>query len=360
MVFMMNPTSPEARRAGNLLLGLYAQHLASGQTLLSRTIRSGTIGNYIQNISSFLSLFYPFEIDFRKASPLALKLCPEITSVLAECKRWEDMERRREPFTLEMLKRLIEIHTEASASPDSLLVALSDWFTWGLFGGFRLSEWAQSSTSNIRTPERNRRDQTQAFLPNDLQFELFRTPQGRRPRPVGLDILAYPVEKVAKFWVTFRTQKNPKKDGQKILFSAAPTATFCPVRTVYRILERYRRIRDTGPVDFSPDIVPLSVYLKEGQVKLIYARDIEIVMRSLAADIYDFRPDHPDLQLWSSHSLRVGACVILHGMGYTENQLKFLLRWESNAFFGYLRNINVLTTNHTVDFNEVAEMPNFY
>ena len=42
------------------------------------------------------------------------------------------------------------------------------------------------------------------------------------------------------------------------------------------------------------------------------------------------------LHLWSAHSLRVGACVILHAAGFTEPQIQFLLRWCSTSFLELL------------------------
>ena len=73
---------------------------------------------------------------------------------------------------------------------------------------------------------------------------------------------------------------------------------------------------------------PLSVYCdKNGPVHLLNACDIELHMRLLAAEIHKLCPkkSKKELQRWSSHSTRVGACVMLHQMGATEAQLKFLL-----------------------------------
>jgi hypothetical protein len=43
----------------------------------------------------------------------------------------------------------------------------------------------------------------------------------------------------------------------------------------------------------------------------------------------------------------VGACVILHGMGFTDTQIQFLLCWQSNALYVYLRNIAGLAHKQT-------------
>jgi hypothetical protein len=58
-----------------------------------------------------------------------------------------------------------------------------------------------------------------------------------------------------------------------------------------------------------------------------------------SAAVYKLDPvaDAKSLTLWSSHSLRVRACVILHAMGFTDVRIMWLLRWNSTAFLTYLR-----------------------
>jgi hypothetical protein len=84
-------------------------------------------------------------------------------------------------------------------------------------------------------------------------------------------------------------------------------------------------------------------------------------MHTVAARVYNLDPlrDCDVLQSWSAHSLRVGACVILHAMGYTAAQIQWLLRWRSMAFLIYLRNLAVLADKHNITFNEAMAMPHF-
>ena len=46
-----------------------------------------------------------------------------------------------------------------------------------------------------------------------------------------------------------------------------------------------------------------------------------------------------DLARFSCHSLRVGACVMLHIAGFSTDSIKFELRWRSDSFRDYLRNV---------------------
>jgi hypothetical protein len=70
-------------------------------------------------------------------------------------------------------------------------------------------------------------------------------------------------------------------------------------------------------------------------------------------------PSHAELQMWSSHSLRVGACTTLYAMGFHEMEIKHLLRWKSNAFMTYLRNLAVTSRRHNEALNDANCIPNF-
>ena len=61
---------------------------------------------------------------------------------------------------------------------------------------------------------------------------------------------------------------------------------------------------------------------------------VEIVLCVAAAQAYNLDPSkhRKQLQLWSAHSLRVGACATLYAKGFSVMEIKFLLRWKSNAF----------------------------
>jgi hypothetical protein len=68
------------------------------------------------------------------------------------------------------------------------------------------------------------------------------------------------------------------------------------------------------------------------QVRCITASIIESTFRMAAAHVCKLDPvkDCEHLRKWSSHSVRIGASVILHGMGFTDSQIKLLLRWRSD------------------------------
>ena len=99
---------------------------------------------------------------------------------------------------------------------------------------------------------------------------------------------------------------------------------------------------------------PLSCYWhpQSQTVRLITASDIEDFMRPLAVTVYGLHPvkDKKAVQKWSAHSLRVGACVLLHAMGFTPLD-------RSIVFMAYLRNLAGLADRHHVAVDKAGSMP---
>jgi hypothetical protein len=165
------------------------------------------------------------------------------------------------------------------------------------------------------------------------------------------------MDDIARMWLKFKTQKNGDH-GQEVMWVATddPEARNF-IRPMYRIIKRFVSLR--GPDDTT---TPLSIFQTHtGQVRLITSKEVESQMRLSAINVYKLHPkkDKETLQKWSSHSLRVGACVILHTMGATETQLKHLLRWKSSAFMMYLRNSPVLGKMQNKCFDLTEHMPNY-
>ena len=106
--------------------------------------------------------------------------------------------------------------------------------------------------------------------------------------------------------------------------------------------------------------IPLAVY-RHPSKGIIYLTEgaITKTMRSIAATVYnlDLAKDRVKFSL---HSLRVGACTILHSRGFTPIQIKFLLRWKSDAFMTYLWNVATLSLQQNEAINLMDHMPNLF
>jgi hypothetical protein len=161
---------------------------------------------------------------------------------------------------------------------------------------------------------------------------------------------------MVKCWIKFRTKKNGQNGDEKLFTSN--TQGKCFPSAMLRIIPRYIHLQGANDTK-----TPLAMYQPAGPSKgkkLITALDIEEAMRRTAGRVYQLDPvkDKQTLQKWSAHSLRVGACVIVHSLGMSIAQIKFLLRWRSDAFMVYLRTA-ILSDSQNVLFNAADAMPNF-
>jgi hypothetical protein len=196
---------------------------------------------------------------------------------------------------------------------------------------------------------------TRAFVPDDFQILT-----ASRHRASGLSILQYPLDQITKMWVRWRTQKNGQH-GEEKLFVRNPTlGGFCYVSSVYRSLACFRCLSVLDP-RLKPNAKPLSVYwsLTAARVKLINADDIERFLCRLACAVYHLHPvrDAKDINWWSSHSLRVGACVTLHAMGFSTLDIQWILRWRSTAFMVYLCNVTILAIRQNLALDKAMALP---
>jgi hypothetical protein len=154
----------------NTQMALYAVHLASGDTLFCRAIKSATIGNYLRDVANFLAR--SLDVDARKVDATQSRITPVIQSVLDKALRWEKVPDKREPFTPAMWEHL---HSSFATGRNtfSLGPSICNWFGCGLFGGFRLTEWAQEAgASCFTTPLLDDLGIPKAFCLPDLEFRL--------------------------------------------------------------------------------------------------------------------------------------------------------------------------------------------
>ena len=81
------------------------------------------------------------------------------------------------------------------------------------------------------------------------------------------------------------------------------------------------------------------------QCYLITDKNISVWLQQAAKIAYGIS-DLDDLARWTSHSVRVGACVALHEAGAEPSTIKNRLRWRSDTFVDYLRHTGRLAANH--------------
>ena len=106
---------------------------------------------------------------------------------------------------------------------------------------------------------------------------------------------------------------------------------FCAVRAILRICHRVALLHN-------PPTYPLAIYQStSSKMAFLSHKDMDLLLKGASKAVYNL--SKKDLQKFIVHSLRVGACVMLHTACFSADDIKFELRWRSDAFRDYLRNI---------------------
>ena len=93
---------------------------------------------------------------------------------------------------------------------------------------------------------------------------------------------------------------------------------------------------------------PIAVFTEcKGNKKICFIDDIHIskLLKEAASKVHGITclKEHGK---FTSHLIRVGACVTLHTKNKNAEDIKFRLRWRSDSFRMYLRNIIQLAERH--------------
>lgn len=201
---------------------------------------------------------------------------------------------------------------------------MCDWFINGLYGGFLLSEWAQDEHVVHRNQIKLAIDgKPTAFLISNLEFKgengchMTRAEALRRP---------YLVTQITVSW---RYQQNGNKNEKTIFVRiTGGDTTLCALSAWLRIVQHWV---DSG----LDDLHSLAVFPDNGTAPgnpvLVMATHINESLQTATKAVYNL-PDPEAIGHFTTHSIRVGACVALHAAGVEFNEIKFALRWKSDSF----------------------------
>ena len=357
--WILTGDEPGLALRGQLQLAMYAVHLSTGHSIYCKRIKASTIEQYVLAAATFLAFFTG--ADFRKDRPTDSYMGHILGPVYKNLRTYETVPDRREPYDLPMHSLACELARGHNTT--ALIPALVDGFEQGFCGGYRLSEWAQPAGKYVvDRPQLNHLVsqplRTRAIVPQDIRCS---TTGGSRL--VGTAMTSVPLSSVTRVWVKLRTQKNGQH-GEEKLFVPNPDPTgVCMVSSLYRSLSRFcALVCIDGRLNESS--TPLSVFHHgpSNSVRLITSGDIDLFMQKLASQVYHLHPvnDREAISKWGTHSLRVGACVLLHTMGFSALDIQWILRWRSMAFVTYLRNVAILSSRQSAAFNRAAGMPILY
>ena len=324
------------------ILTCYAVHLSMGNTLKAATINTITLKKYLKAAGDLVGVTTKFDHmaseEELKKKKLMTNVSPLIKAVIREHHRWEKMPNRREPITTTMLDFWIKRARDADV--DSFPAAMADWMVMGLATGMRKSEWAQDTSLR---PTKNGYNENvdgscRAFIFEDFSFERENI-KLKKPNKTSLQVR----KTFDVLRIRWRYQKNGD-NGQEITFSRnIKNPEKCVVQAAQRIVDRAERLG-------VPKTHPLSAYKYNG--KICYIKDTEIKkdIQVVAKQVYNLT-NKKQIGRFTNHSIRVGACTLLHCGGADTLTIKTRLRWRSDSFMMYLRNMPLLAAIQNKIFN---------
>jgi hypothetical protein len=179
-----------------------------------------------------------------------------------------------------------------------------------------IRKYCQTSTNSNRGRfKTNLYGDPTAFLFQD--FRLYR--HNREELVLSQALLLHPTS-ITSISITWRRQKNNQVDADRNLVRNDSTPHRCPVRAALRILWRASHFH-------VPHHCPLGIYLDHTKASTPrYFNDLQIrqQLRELAVTVHHVS-DSTDLAKYTTHSVRVGACVILFLANVPKAIIKFCL-----------------------------------
>ena len=292
-------------------------------------LRSMTVQGYAIAINTLFELRgFPSPIDTSNPNNIG-------NIVVSNLSKEENISRRRSPLDAKIFAELQRM-AEESKSADSEVSLLLDVTIIGRYVGPRVSEYAQRQKNKVDYhvyPSGTR--VVKAWTENDFSF---RDAAGHTIPDPALTSL----EDLTKVTITWRIQKNRENSEMVTLSSDRDNPALCPVQAAVRTVLRARRL---GQVP----TMPLACYSARAHdtVTTLYLTGSRIayLLRQAARSAYPtISKDH--LLLYSAHSLRVWACVLLDEAGKNPMFIKKRLRWKGDSFMMYLRDTPAIQDDH--------------
>ncbi len=301
----------------------------AGNTINGKQVRSATLTAYLKAAAEFVTEAGLPDPRFTTTTQHTIqdKYLPRIGKVLTEQRRWESMANKKDPVTPDMVRWLQSQATTAGST--SLSAAIADWTTLGLSAGFRISEYGQSSTKIKKEWMSTGTNGAAELLPRAFihtDFTFF--DEQWRVLPMYKRHEAHFVR------ITWRKQKHGD-NGRHVPFGTAVDAQLC---TVFAAIRIYTRALTLNHID------GLLGVFNQGPIK---DKQVEKQLRAAATAVYGYTKEEARNK-FTSHSIRGGACVLLHEAGRTATFIKDRLRWKSESFMEYLRDTASLAKQHAI------------
>jgi hypothetical protein len=152
---------------------------------------------------------------------------------------------------------------------------------------------------------------------------------------------------IRKMKIHWRFQKN-RRNNEPVTYTREDSE-FCMVTNILSMIDRARELGQ-------PDDAPLAVYRdRNGQKVYLTSASLMKYIRDVARSVHP-NMSNADILRFSCHSIRVWACVLLHEAGKKGDYIKKRLRWLSDAYRVYLRDTDVLASQHNDCLRQYAEL----
>ena len=322
----------------NDIILYYSIWMTLGNTINHQFVKWDTIGGYLREAANGIKDRRPNPHNIVRTTDPRKDLDGNFYSPLKELekeyKKWEGAVNRRNACTKSMVKFLVESLPKEAGMCDLLRVFIQ-WLNVGMRTGTRLGEYAQlPGCKSIDDIRRNPDGTAQGFTASDVEF--FGVGQKRL---TFVDMLRKPSE-VHAASLMWRYQKNGVKQERRTMVRDWENPDFCPVVSLIQIVARAHALAKHNKFDLAT--YPLAVFTDDGTYNgnlcFLNADHITDFLRTSAVHVYGLK-DKKEIQKFSSHSIRVGACVALHAAGCSPMHIQHALRWKSDAFKMYLRNL---------------------
>lgn len=308
-------------------MAIYVKLISTGNNLvLKKQLRSDTVAGYVKAINTLRELR-----GLPKAIDLASKRCTAAV-LYRNIKAEEDIARRRQPLTDETVTIIL---TKAKSSHrDSLEALAGDIIKVASQVGPRAAEIVQkkADTYDVHTYPSGKKV-IKAMTTDNFKFF---TARGRQVKATSNNVERKTVRKMKQKWPI---QKN-RRNNEELSYSVnEENPDMCVVQGVLGMIDRAARLKQ------DPSL-PFAVYKnKRGDMKYLTATKLTEYFRKCTKEAHPEMSEQ-DVKLYSCHSMRVWACMLLHQMGKSGDYIRVRLRWLSEAYRVYLRDSEESANQH--------------
>ena len=319
----------------DLIIERYVNSLLDGYSINRESITVGTIGGYMRAVN----LYYK---TFGLPEPWQKSSGNNAAVLLKDQSKFEEKGEKREPLHHKVIALMLKLAQNGSNLGFRKSIWL--WTALARYGGFRRQEFAMEKKNEIQVYIKpNGELVVRAFC---LRNFLFYDKDGL--------LISYK-EVLANHSVAHQTgqhyeiQKNRMNDQIIKQNRDISCPELCPVELAIKIVDLAVKLGVKTPTD------PLGVFQSDdGDILYLTGDQITKYYRYVTRLVFPSISD-ADLRLFSCHSVRVLAAVLLHEAGKDGPYIKLRLRWLSDCFQIYLRNTTRICAQHTAALIEINE-----